>query len=212
MTAWLLLAAAILVAPSVLAPARGAQKLSDPAQSGSAATCATSPDYAAIYSAALTKVLLKDRNDKRQVVLLSQTSAGYPAGMAAFTAASPPDRKELLDSASTATKNDFDAKAKLNCDLDTNAALGVAVTFMNPDERDELFSKATGWKDFAQKYPNATGFTIVSAIGFDASHRQALVYIGNSCGMLCGTGYVVLLEKKKDKWIVAKTAKIWNAT
>jgi hypothetical protein len=30
--------------------------------------------------------------------------------------------------------------------------------------------------------------------------------------MLCGTGYVVLLEKKKDKWVAAKTAKIWNAT
>ena len=82
---------------------------------------------------------------------------------------------------------------------------------MSPQESDELFSKAGGWKDFAAKYPNAAGFTIVSAIAFDASHRQALVYVGNSCGMLCGTGYVVLLEKKKDKWIAAKTAKIWIA-
>ena len=83
---------------------------------------------------------------------------------------------------------------------------------MSPKESDELFSKASGWKDFTAKYPNAAGFSIVSSIAFDASHRQALVYVGNSCGMLCGTGYVVLLEKKKDKWIAAKTAKIWNAT
>lgn len=201
------LIAAILALPS----AHGAQKRSDPAQSASA-TCATSPDDAAIYSAALTKVVLKDRDDKRQIVLLFQTSGAYPPGMAAFTSSSTPDRKELLDAASMATKNDFEAKANLNCDLTTNAALSARVTFVSPQARDELFSNASEWKDFAAKYPSAAGFTIVSAIGFDASHRQALVYVGNSCGMLCGAGYLVLVEKKKDKWIAVKTAKIWNAT
>jgi len=205
----LLIITAIVVAPC----ARGAQKPSPSApQSACAATCATSPDDAVIYSAALTKVILKDRNDRRQLVLLSQTSAGYPAGMASFTASSTPDRKELLDSASTETKSDFDAKAKLNCDLTRNTELKTSAVFISPAERDELFSKASGWRDFAQKYPNAAGFTIVSAIGFNHSHNEALVYIGNSCGMLCGTGYVVRLEKKKDKWIAAKTAKIWNTT
>jgi hypothetical protein len=191
--------------------ARDAQKPSEPAQSASTSACATSPDDAAIYLAALTKVVLKNRDDKRQIVLLSQTSAGYPPGMAAFTASSTPEKNELLDSAATATKNDFDAKAKLNCDLTATAELSAAVVFMSSKESDELFSKVSEWKDFAQRYPNAAGFTIVSSIAFDASHRQALVYVGNSCGMLCGTGYVVLLEKKKDKWIAAKTAKIWIA-
>jgi hypothetical protein len=205
MTLRIFLITAVLTLPG----ARAAQKPSEPAQSASTAACATSPDNAAIYLAALAKVVLKDRNDKRQIVLLSQTSAAYPPGMAAFTASSTPEKKELLDSAATATKNDFDAKAKLNCDLTANAELSAAVVFMSTQESDELFSKVGEWKDFAQKYPNAAGFTIVSAIAFDASHRQALVYVGNSCGMLCGTGYVVLLEKKKDKWIAAKTAKIW---
>src|SRR5579862_2631680 len=98
--------AAILALPG----AHGAQKPSNPAQSASAATCVTSPDDAAIYSTALNKVVPKDRDDKRQIVLLSQTSAGYPPGMASFTTSSTPDRKELLDSASTETKSDFDAK------------------------------------------------------------------------------------------------------
>jgi uncharacterized membrane protein len=199
---------AVLASPG----AHSAQKPSKPAQSASAASCAISPDDAAIYSTALSKVILKDRDDKRQIVLLlSRTSSAYPPGMAAFTASSTPDKKELLDAASTATKNDFDAKAKLNCDLTTTAALSGGVVFMSPAERDEFFSKPSGWKDFAAKYPSAAGFTIVSAIAFDASHRQALVYVGNSCGMLCGTGYVVLLEKKKDKWVAVKRAKIWIA-
>ena len=201
----------VITALLTLPFAFGAQKPSDPTQSASAVTCATpSPDDAAIYSAALTKVILKDRDDKRQIVLLSQTSSAYPPGMASFTASSTPDRKELLDSASTETKKDFDAKATVTCDL-TSAGLGAGMVFMSPQQRDELFSKGSAWKDFAQKYPNAPGFTIVSAIGFDISHLQALVYVGNSCGMLCGSGYVVLLEKKKDKWIAVKTAKIWIA-
>jgi hypothetical protein len=203
-----MLAVSILPLPS---PCR-AQKRPEAAVEPPPAICTPLPDDDAIYSAALTKVILKDRNDRRQLVLLSQTSSAYPPGMAAFTASSTPDKKELLDAASTATKNDFDAKAKLNCDLTTNAALSAGVVFMSPTESDEFFSKASGWKDFAAKYPNAAGFTIVSAIAFDASHRQALVYVGNSCGMLCGTGYVVLLEKRKDKWVAAKTAKIWNAS
>jgi hypothetical protein len=201
-----LIITAILTLPS----AHGAQKPSDPAQSASSAICATSPDDAAIYSAALTKTILKDRDDKRQIVLLSQTSAAYPPALAAFTSLEKPDRKELLDATNAATKADFDAKAKLSCDLTTNPGLSPDIALLSPKERDELFSKNTDpWKDFARKYPNAAGFTIVSPVGFNTSHHQALVYVGNSCGMLCGTGYLVLLEKKKDKWIAAKTAKIW---
>ena len=72
--------------------ARRTETASKPAQSASAATCVASPDDAAIYSAALTKVILKDRDDKRQLVLLSQTSAAYPPALAAFTALAKPDR------------------------------------------------------------------------------------------------------------------------
>jgi hypothetical protein len=203
----------IITAILTLPCAHGAQKPSDPSKSASAATCVASPDDAAIYSAALTKVVLKDRDDKRQIVLLSQTSSAYPPALAAFSSLAKPDQTELLDVTNPATKADFDAKAKLSCDLTTNPGLSAGVVFLNPKERDELFSKNTDpWKDFARKYPNAAGFTIVSPIGFNAPHHQALVYVGNSCGMLCGTGYLVLLEKKKDKWIAAKMAKIWNAT
>lgn len=204
-----MLAVSILPVPS---PCR-AQKPPDAAVDSAPAICTPSPDDAAIYSAALTKVVLKDSDDKRQIVLLSQTSSAYPPALAAFSSLAKPDRTELLDLTNPATKADFDSKAKLSCDLAANPGITTGVVFVSPKERDELFSKNTDpWKDFAQKYPNAAGFTIVSAIGFNHSHNEALVYVGNSCGMLCGAGYVVLLKKKKDKWIAVKTAKIWNAT
>lgn len=187
-----------------------AQKPSEAAAQSPPAVCTPSADDAAIYSAAFNKVILKDRDDRRQVVLLSRTSNSYPPGMAVFTSSETPERKELLDAAATATKIDFDAKTKLMCDLAANAGLGASVVFVSVNERDEIFSKNTDpWKDFTKKYPNAAGFTIVSAIGLNGAHNQALIYVGNSCGMLCGSGYLVLLEKKKDKWIAAKATKIW---
>jgi hypothetical protein len=209
MNRWIVLAAAVLLIPS----ACRAQKPPEAAPQSPPAVCTPSADNAAIYSAAFNKLILKGRDDRRQIVLLSRTSTAYPPGMAAFTAFERQERKELLDAAATATKIDFDAKAKLMCDLTANAALSAAVVLVSLNERDEIFSKDSGlWKDFTKKYPNAAGFTIVSAIGFNPPHNQALVYVGNSCGLLCGDGYVVLLEKKKEKWIATKTAKIWTAS
>ncbi len=160
-----MLAVSILPVPS---PCR-AQKPPDAAVDSAPAICTPSPDDAAIYSAALTKVVLKDSDDKRQIVLLSQTSSAYPPALAAFSSLAKPDRTELLDLTNPATKADFDSKAKLSCDLAANPGITTGVVFVSPKERDELFSKNTDpWKDFAQKYPNAAGFTIVSAIGFNA--------------------------------------------
>ena len=202
----ILLVAGILLVSS----ACRAQKPPEAAVQSPPSVCTPSADDAAIYSAAFNKVILTNRDDKRQIVLLSRTSNAYPPGMAAFASSETPERKELLDAAATATKIDFDAKTKLMCDLATNAGLRGSVVFVSVNERDEIFSKSTDpWKDFTKKYPNAAGFTIGSAIGLNAAHNQALVYVGNSCGMLCGSGYMVLLEKKKDKWIAAKATKIW---
>ena len=203
----------LLIATILMAPlACQAQKPRD-ADAQPPPVCTPSADDAAIYSATFNKVVLKNPDDKRQIVLLSRTSTGYPPGMAAFKSSGTPDRTELLDTAATATKADFDAKAKLMCDLVTDATLSARVVFAGVNEREEIFSKNSDtWKDFTKKYPNAAGFTIVSAIGFNASHNQALVYIGNSCGVLCGNGYIVLLEKKRGKWIAAKTAKVWTAS
>src|ERR1700740_399614 len=81
-----------------------AQKASAAVAEAPPAICASSADDAAIYSAAFSKVILKDRDDKRQIGLLSRPSTAYPPGMAAFTASETPDRKELLEAAATATK------------------------------------------------------------------------------------------------------------
>jgi hypothetical protein len=58
-----------------------------------------------------------------------------------------------------------------------------------------------GWKDFYDRYPNSGGTSHMSAVGFNADKTLALVYVGHSCGGLCGGGSYHLLKKTGDKWV-----------
>lgn len=57
-----------------------------------------------------------------------------------------------------------------------------------------------GWKDFYAKYPNSGGIINVSAVGFNADKTLALLYVGHSCGGLCGGGRYHLMSKVDSKW------------
>ena len=64
------------------------------------------------------------------------------------------------------------------------------------------------WKEFYKQYPGATGYTLLSNIGYDPTRNEALVYLGNSCELLCGHGYLVVLGKHKGQWKILKKAAI----
>ena len=134
---------AFLVLAVTLAPAAfGSQKSPDPAQATATQSCTSSEDDTAIYSAVLKEVISKTQSDKTQIVLLSQTSSGYPPGMAGMTSVGT-QRKELLDTTDAVTKTDFDAKTKLHCDLATNIEpLGKVVILNCPSRRKNSFPRA----------------------------------------------------------------------
>lgn len=72
-----------------------------------------------------------------------------------------------------------------------------------------ILKDAGSWNDFYKVYPTSVGFVYVSRVGFNSAMNQALVYIGHSCGGLCGTGNYVLLEKTADRWRVVKREMVW---
>lgn len=41
-------------------------------------------------------------------------------------------------------------------------------------------------------------------LGFRADGTQALFYIGNRCGVLCGAGWYVVMEKREGRWVILK--------
>jgi len=61
-----------------------------------------------------------------------------------------------------------------------------------------------GWSGFYRKYPDSGGYVEMSAVGFDSAKVRAMVYIGHSCGGLCGGGTHHLLEKVEGVWRAAK--------
>ena len=65
------------------------------------------------------------------------------------------------------------------------------------------------WDLFYKKFPDSQGLITLSRVGFNSTRTQALVYIGNSCGGLCGTGYYVRLDKQGNVWKVTKNSMAW---
>jgi len=49
----------------------------------------------------------------------------------------------------------------------------------------------------------------LSRIGFNSSKTQALVYVANVCGGLCGTGEFYLLGKVDGKWKIQNELIVW---
>jgi hypothetical protein len=74
---------------------------------------------------------------------------------------------------------------------------------LSSDESKAIF-KEGGWEDFYRQYPDSGGMIELSAVGFNTDKTVAVVYMGHSCGMLCGGGGFHVLQKKDGKWIPLK--------
>ena len=57
-----------------------------------------------------------------------------------------------------------------------------------------------GWDDYYRRYPASGGYYWFSAVGFNRARTRAIVDMGHSCGMLCGSGRPHFFEKKDGKW------------
>ena len=64
----------------------------------------------------------------------------------------------------------------------------------------EALTKQGRWDEYYRQYPDSGGVIEVSAVGFNPDKTIAVVYMGHSCGMLCGGGTFHVLEKIDGKW------------
>ena len=60
--------------------------------------------------------------------------------------------------------------------------------------------KRGGWDAYYRQYPESGGLIELSAVGFNVDKTVAVVYMGHSCGDLCGGGTFHVLEKVDGKW------------
>jgi len=60
------------------------------------------------------------------------------------------------------------------------------------------------WTAFYRKYPDSDGFVMLSRIGFNTQHTQALLYLGSRCGPGCSDLHFLFLEKANGVWTTKK--------
>lgn len=189
---WLIiLAAAIALAQTPDAP-------------GPAEAC-TSDDYA-IYAAALTDLYGKQKIER--VILIDQTSMGVPPGMAAMTQFGG-KAQPLLKEFSKEARDDFETRNKTHAKIEADKLkTSFEIVLLDAETARKSIEGKGDWKTFREKYPNSPGITLVSRPGTDGEHSHALLYVGNSCDMLCGGGTLVL-SKENGEWKVANKVTVW---
>ena len=52
--------------------------------------------------------------------------------------------------------------------------------------------------------PDLDGPVLVSNVGFDSDRRRALVWVGRSCGPLCGSDALFLVVKRDTTWVATR--------
>jgi len=60
------------------------------------------------------------------------------------------------------------------------------------------------WINYYRRFPDSRGFVMLSRIGFNTQHTQALLYVGSRCGPGCGEIHFLLLEKANGTWTTKK--------
>ncbi len=71
-------------------------------------------------------------------------------------------------------------------------------------EVEDVFQNKGGWAALG-----ASTIVRFSRIGFSCDGIQALMYRSLSCGGLCGSGDLVVLEKKRNQWKVVLARLLW---
>ena len=86
--------------------------------------------------------------------------------------------------------------------LQKNIQIDKPYEIIRADEIKSLFERGLeGWKTFYEKHPDSGGWIELSAVGLNPDKTVAVVYMGHSCGGLCGGGRFHVLQKKDGKWV-----------
>jgi hypothetical protein len=186
------------------------------AQSPAPPTDAATSDEYAIYSAVLNESFADGKI--HHIVIGDHTMMAFPPimmGMSGFG----DTLKKIRETAAKDTLADYDRKNKTAIPLQNRFSTRVPVVLISESERDEIFeikgqadkktANPAGMKELQRRYPNSQGFMNLSRIGLDKNAIQALIYAGNICGGLCGSGQVFFLRKEGGAWKVKLSATTW---
>jgi len=117
---------------------------------------------------------------------------------------------------------DFAAKNQKRCIIKDKFFSPESVILISDDEIPELigYKRSTrqpprgSWQPkFSERYPNTSGLFTFSRVGFNMESTNAMVYFSINEGIqLGGRGYLVLLVRQNNEWIVKGHQTLWIVT
>lgn len=184
-----------------------------PAQKGSGAP-ALAEDESGVYAAIFADLF--QATSETPIMIVDHTSKGVPPGLWTVTSVQGPDTTKFLAQIAQDARQDYQTKNKESMRLVGECKIAprcefdnvVALTGIVGGEKGKM---DRGWKEFEKRFPDAPGIFMVSRIGFDFAHTQAIAYAAKSCGKQCGDGYYIWLAKRNGAWAVAAQTTIWIA-
>jgi len=60
------------------------------------------------------------------------------------------------------------------------------------------------WTEYYRRFPDSGGFIMVSRVGFNTDHTQALLYMGSRSGPYYGEIHFLLLQKANGAWSIKR--------
>ena len=106
--------------------------------------------------------------------------------------------------------SDYSEKNTIAYFLSSNNLELNTILLINPTETNCFFSvEFKGWANYYKKYPKSTGLYTFSRPGINSAGNQAIIEYGWQADYDKGMGYLVILEKENNKWIVTHRLYTW---
>lgn len=143
------------------------------------------PDAYAVYSAALSQA----QPDRRKTILGETVT--YPRCF--------PKGEALSDESWGEAAQDYLVENKTPRTLVRSFELKDPYVLLPLKEWESLFQKSD-WRPFWKRYGERSGYSRLSAVGFDRSRTKAILYRDFACGHECGEGGYKLFTKFGGRW------------
>ena len=98
------------------------------------------------------------------------------------------------------------------CKIDTSRITTVKTHVITNEEREEISQNKTGnnYDAFYRKFPHAIGTMSISRPVYYEDSQEGLIYIAIRREVMNGSGDLVWIKKKEDKWVIEQIENLWK--
>jgi hypothetical protein len=167
----------------------------------------TDEDYAIV---AVAFEGLYDKRDVDSVLVVDRTSMSLPPGVAA-AAQTRHEAAAFFQDVPEELRDNFRARNRSSVKLEGGRIKApIRIILVSEEKVTTLLKSGDGWSALREKYPKARDIFVVSRPGISQDHQYAVLYVGHSCGPLCGGGTDLLLGQTNGQWKILKRGTVWE--